>query len=146
MLITNLELTFLQRIYGGKYSNHQKSRIIAESQLIETYKNIRIQFEQMFCIEHKASRYSPPKMEITFKKLTTYMEHEKAHVFTPNRGSTYDIPEVMDKGMVMLLNQRSQPDTDLHIETESRHGDSNKWEDLGDEQEEVEDDGSLDLL
>lgn len=46
---------FYKRIYGGKYSNHQKSRIIAESQLIETYKNIRIQFEQMFCLEHKAS-------------------------------------------------------------------------------------------
>ncbi|KAF8193660.1 hypothetical protein BJ912DRAFT_848142, partial [Pholiota molesta] len=89
--------------HSRKYANHQKSRIIAKSQLIETYKNIRIQFEQMFCLEHKSSRHSPPKMQITFKKLTTYMESQRAHIFTPNRDSEYSLPDVMDKGMTILM-------------------------------------------
>jgi hypothetical protein len=99
----------------------------------------------MFCLEHKSSRHSPPKMQVTFKKLTTYMEAQQAHIFTPNRDSEYSIPDVMDKGMTILMTRNP---VQLEDEREAELGDPefDEWADLGDEVEEVEDDGSLDLL
>ncbi|TFK37834.1 hypothetical protein BDQ12DRAFT_698959 [Crucibulum laeve] len=145
---------YIKRIYGGKYANHQKSRIIDESLLIEAYKNIRHQFEQMFCFEHRASRHSPPRMEITFKKLTKYMEEKKTYATVKGRNSAYSIPDIMSQGLDVLTTRahfdvevyaeslragEELEDEDVEVEVE------NEWSELADGQEEVEDDGSLDL-
>ncbi|KAF9471647.1 hypothetical protein BDN70DRAFT_869092 [Pholiota conissans] len=127
---------YIKRIYGGKYSNHQKERIIAESPLIETYKNVRMQFEHMFCLEHKTSRHSPPKMELTFKRLMQYMKDNNTNSFVPGRDSAYCIPDTMDKGIDIMRLREGQVESDLQL-----GGD----DELGDEMEEVEDDGSLDV-
>jgi hypothetical protein len=130
-----------KRIYGGKYSNHQLERIIAESPLIETYKNIRRQFEQMFCLDHKTSRHSPPKMTLTFQKLTEYMKNEKAHESVRERETEHTILDIMTKGLELIQIRGAR--AKLPIDSDDTN--ISEWEELGDEIEEVEDDGSLDL-
>ncbi|KAJ3551068.1 hypothetical protein NMY22_g24 [Coprinellus aureogranulatus] len=93
---------YIKRIYSGKFSNRKKSRMIQESVLIEVYKNVRIQFEKCFCLDNKTIRHSPPQMRNTFKSLGKYMQKERAHRFTPRRGSKYSIPDVRGKGMKVM--------------------------------------------
>jgi hypothetical protein len=92
-----------QRIYGGKFSNHTKTRILKQSPLIEMFKNTRIQFEKMFTLEHRTIRHSPPRLQKTFNKLANYMTTNDANVFVPGRVATYSIPDVMGKGMHVFL-------------------------------------------
>jgi len=102
-----------------------------ESALIEVYKSIRVQFEQMFCLEHKTIRHSPPKMKNTFDKLGEYMQKESTHTEVKGRAAQ-SIVDAMAKGMHMAM-------------TGNPPGGSGAGE-LDDEEaeQEVEDDGSLD--
>lgn len=103
-----------------------------ESALIEVYKNIRIQFEQMFCLEHKTVRHSPPKMKNTFDKLGDYMQKEKTQIEVKGRAA-YNIVDAKAKGMHMTMTGHAPG------ATSSTSGSS----DLGDDAEqdvEVEDD------
>ncbi|KAF8985862.1 hypothetical protein BDQ17DRAFT_1402417 [Cyathus striatus] len=88
---------YIKRIYGGKYSNHTKTRILRESAFIEVFKNIRIQFEQMFCLKHKTTRHSPPNMKATFSKLQRFLQKNKTCVSVPGRKSKCCLPDVMMK-------------------------------------------------
>ncbi|KIJ96063.1 hypothetical protein K443DRAFT_107777 [Laccaria amethystina LaAM-08-1] len=124
---------YIKRIYGGKFSNHTQERIMKESALIEVYKNIRIQFEQMFCLEHKTIRHSPPKMKNTFDKLGEYMQKESTHTEVIGR-TAHNIIDAMAKGMHMAMTG--------HAPGGSGSSDSGE---LGDDAEEVDDDGSLDV-
>jgi hypothetical protein len=123
-----------QRIYGGKYSNHQKPRILKESPLIEIYKNTRIQFENMFGLDNKTMRHSPPKMKLTFAKLMEYMAKENANSVIPGRRTQYQIPDVMGEGInsFMMDKMRSGIDDDIIMMDAAEDG-------------EVEDDGDLDV-
>jgi hypothetical protein len=104
-----------------------------ESALIEVYKSIRIQFEQMFCLEHKTIRHSPPKMKNTFNKLGEYMRKESTHKEVKGRAAN-SIVDAMAKGMHMAMTG--------HAPGGSGAIDSGE---LGDDVEEVDDDGSLDV-
>jgi hypothetical protein len=123
-----------QRIYGGKYSNHQKPRILKESPLIEIYKNTRIQFENMFGLDNKTTRHSPPKMKRTFAKLMEYMAKEKANSVIPGRRTQYRIPDVMGEGInsFMMDKMRSGIDDDIIMMDAAEDG-------------EVKDEGDLDV-
>jgi hypothetical protein len=112
--------------------NHQISRIIAESPLLEVYKNTRIQFEQMFCLDHKTTRHSPPKMELTFKRLGDYMRKEMTNEEVKGRDGI-TIIDAMSVGMHNAMSGKIAGDSD---------GDDIE---IADEMEEVEDDGSLDV-
>ena len=94
----------------------------------------------MFCLDHKTSRHAPPKMQITFKKLTMYMEKEKANVFVESRDSGYSVPDMMEKGISILMTRGAR-----QIDAGDVASEDPEFADLGDEMEEVEDDGSLDL-
>lgn len=101
-----------------------------ESVLIEVYKSIRVQFEQMFCLEHKTIRHSPPKMKNTFDKLGNYMRKESTHTEVKGR-ATQSIVDTMAKGMHMSM-------------TGNPVGESGAMGDLdNDAKQEVEDDGTL---
>ncbi len=102
-----------------------------ESALIEVYKSIRVEFEQMFCLEHKKIRHSPPQMKNTFDKLGEYMRKESTHTEVKGRAAR-GIVDAMGKGMHMSM-------------TGNPPGGSGAVE-LDDEEakQEVEDDGSLD--
>ncbi|KAF7421190.1 hypothetical protein PC9H_011710 [Pleurotus ostreatus] len=124
---------YIKRIYGGKYSNHSKSHIISQSQLIEVFKDTRIQFEKMFCLDHKTTRHSPPKMVRTFKVLAKYMEREKVNEKVPGRKTKYRIPNVVGEGLAIVYRRHVQG--------------SQAGIDNGDEEEliELQDDGGIDV-
>ncbi|KAI0687265.1 hypothetical protein C8Q76DRAFT_635469 [Earliella scabrosa] len=60
---------YIKRIYGGQFSNRTKRRILRQAALIGVYKAIRISFENMFALNHRTYRHSPPKLEKTIRKL-----------------------------------------------------------------------------
>ncbi|KII86190.1 hypothetical protein PLICRDRAFT_114375, partial [Plicaturopsis crispa FD-325 SS-3] len=115
--------------------NQTKARIIKESPLIEVYKNTRIQFERMFCLDHRTIRHSPPRMRRTFELLAAYMRNSQTNTYVRGRKSAYSVPDAMEKGMHAMM-------TAVHLS----RGDDGEWVDVLDEDElEVEDDGDLDI-
>lgn len=132
---------YLQRIYGGQYSNHTKNRILEESPLIELYKNTRIQVENIFHLDHRTTRHSAPDMTTTFKMLTAYMEKHKTNELVPGCRSPYPVPDAAAQGMHLML-------TTGQLVGASSDADDG-WEDLDEEEQDVEqevgDDGGLDI-
>ncbi|KAF8900874.1 hypothetical protein CPB84DRAFT_1815332 [Gymnopilus junonius] len=108
-----------------KYLNHQKARILDESPLLE-----------MFCLEHKTTCHSPPKMKVTFAKLSTYMVEHNSNMFVAGQKTKYIVPDTMGKGLQAMV-----------FEKENRNemmGDG-ETEDQDDEADVIDDDGSLDV-
>ncbi|XP_006463783.1 hypothetical protein AGABI2DRAFT_74833 [Agaricus bisporus var. bisporus H97] len=94
---------YIKQIFGGSGSNHTVDRMIAASPLIEVYKDIRGQFEQMFCLTHRTSRHSPPKMKVTFAKLQRYMEKQQANEFIMGRNAEHVLMDTIQVGMTKLM-------------------------------------------
>ncbi|EKM74240.1 hypothetical protein AGABI1DRAFT_95779, partial [Agaricus bisporus var. burnettii JB137-S8] len=94
---------YIKRIFGGSGSNHTVDWMVEASPLIEVYKDVREQFERMFCLTHKTSRHSPPKMRLTFKKLRKYMEKYEANEFIPGRESKHSLMDTMQIGITKLM-------------------------------------------
>ena len=86
----------------------------------------------MFCLEHKTTRHSPPKMELTFKRLGEYMQKEKTNEEVEG-GDGVEIVDAMSIGMHNAMSGKIVGDYDV------------EESDIVDEMEEVEDDGSLDI-
>ncbi|KAH6893857.1 hypothetical protein BKA70DRAFT_1118495, partial [Coprinopsis sp. MPI-PUGE-AT-0042] len=122
---------YTKRIYGGQYSNRTIDRMIKLSPLIEIHKKIRIQFEKMFCLLHKTTRHSPPKMEKTFEKLLKYMLDHKATEFKAGRKTAFEINDMMSHGFSVVQLGKFAPDVDSMDEEA--------------QEPEVVDDGSLDV-
>ncbi|EKM77433.1 hypothetical protein AGABI1DRAFT_130514 [Agaricus bisporus var. burnettii JB137-S8] len=94
---------YIKRIFGGLGSNHTVDRMVEASPLIEVYKDVRIQFEQMFCLTHKTSRHSPPKMKLTFRKLQKYMEKYDTNIFIPGRETQNSLIDTNEIGTTKLM-------------------------------------------
>ncbi|KZT73987.1 hypothetical protein DAEQUDRAFT_660790, partial [Daedalea quercina L-15889] len=94
---------YIKRIYGGRFSNRTKQRITKESMLIETFKKVRISLEEMFALEHRTFKHSPPKMQQTFRKLANYMRNVNTHAMVPGRKSTYSIADAWEMGMLKMF-------------------------------------------
>lgn len=94
---------YIKRYYGGKDSNHSVDRMVEQSPLVEIYKDIRVQFEQMFCLTHKTTSHSPANMSLTFTKAMTYMQKHQANEFIAGRSSEYEITDMRTKGMTKLV-------------------------------------------
>jgi len=92
-----------QAVKGGEFSNYQKNRIIAESPLIEIYKNIRLQLEDMFVLEHHTIQHSPPEMKRTFEVLRNYMRKNNATKHISGRKAKYSVPDTMAHGMHIIM-------------------------------------------
>lgn len=151
---------YIKRYHGGKDSNHTIDRMIELSPLIEIFKDVRAQFEQMFCLEHKTSRHSPAKMSLTFAKVERHMEKHHTNEFIPGRGSEYEITDMASIGMTKLIvaidkaREKQKRDTEhldaLEKTTTAREQGTGIEEDAVEEPEEddnvdfgIEDDGSL---
>ncbi|KXN80720.1 hypothetical protein AN958_08182, partial [Leucoagaricus sp. SymC.cos] len=93
-------------IYGGHYSNNQKSRILKESTLIEVYKANRWQLESMFSLSQKATKHAQLDMTDTFQQLSIYMETHKTNEIVLGRGTKYVIPDMMGKGMHIAMSDK----------------------------------------
>ena len=114
---------------GGEGSNYQKERIIKESPLIEVYKNIRLQLQDMFQLSNQTSRHSLPDMTETFAILGRYMREHKAFVDVPGRTAKYTVPDAIADGLSVLLSSDTFDDVEI-------------TGDMDDEQE-VDDEGDL---
>lgn len=99
---------YIKRIFGGSGSNHTVDRMIDASPLIEVYKNVRKQFERMFCLIHKTGRHSAPKMERTFERLRKYMEYHKTNHFIAGRGSENLLSDIIQVGLTRLTSAVEQ--------------------------------------
>lgn len=93
---------YIKRIFGGSGSNHTVNQMIEASPLIEVYKDIRQQFEDMFNLTHKTSRHSPPNMKLTFQKLREYMEKYNSNDFIRGRDATQNLVNTMGIGIAKL--------------------------------------------
>lgn len=97
------DATERQRIYAGRSSNHTKGRILKQSPLIEVFKNIRISLENMFALQHRTYKHSPPRLERTFRKLACYMQNTEAHTMIPGRKSAYIVADTAEVGKYKLF-------------------------------------------
>ncbi|EPS93457.1 hypothetical protein FOMPIDRAFT_24388, partial [Fomitopsis schrenkii] len=78
--------------------NHTKQRILKQSPLIEVFKNIRISLENMFALEHRTYKHSPPRLQQTFRKLARYMENTNTHAMIAGRKSSYTVADASESG------------------------------------------------
>lgn len=102
----------------------------------------------MFCLEHKTTRHSAPRMEATFQKLTNYMAKNRAHEKVANRHG-YAVPDMMGKGVHLMMTRGNSTheagtNTDLDCQMAGIEDDEEDWGTLPDDLE-VGDDGSLDV-
>ena len=81
-------------------------------------------------------------MKLTFKRLGAYMQKHQANIHKPGRTTKYIIPDIMGKGMhIMMTTKLSMESTDN--EDDVGRMDIENWGLT--EEIEVEDDGSLDV-
>lgn len=72
-------------------------------------------------------------MQKTFSKLGEYMRKERANSYVAGRTSMYSTPDVMGKGMHIMMTKKVVKEDDM------------EWEGLADDDGEVDDDGDLDV-
>jgi hypothetical protein len=77
--------------------------MVEESPLIEIYKDIHIQFEEMFCLDHKTSQHSPANMMLMLRKVMKYMDHHNVNKFISKWGSEYEITDLNSIGIAKLM-------------------------------------------
>lgn len=102
-----------KRVYGGKFSNHTKARIIKESCLIELYRRIRIDVEEMFLLENQTNNHSLPDMHDTFSKLAWYIEKEDVNEFIRGRKAKYTVPNAIGEGMDKMFGLSRKVDSSV---------------------------------
>ncbi|KAH9911456.1 uncharacterized protein B0H18DRAFT_1128681 [Fomitopsis serialis] len=94
---------YIKQIYGGQFSNRTKCHIMKESALVEVFKNIRISLEDMFALEHRTYKHSPPKLQHTFRKLARYMQNTKTHSMIAGRTSSYTMVDASETGLLKMV-------------------------------------------
>ena len=114
--------------------------MLKESPLIEIFKNVRISLEDMFALDHRTFKHSPPVLAQTFHKLLKHMKETRAHEPVPGRKSAYCIPDAMEEGLVKLMETRLSSNASTGAQDSERDGG-----DIGGVPDEVNgDDGDLD--
>ncbi|XP_006457028.1 hypothetical protein AGABI2DRAFT_78952 [Agaricus bisporus var. bisporus H97] len=131
--VIELNNLYIKRIHGGQYSNRSVERMIKESPLIETYKDIRRQLEDMFCLGRTTTHHSPTDMKSTFDRLAEYLIKEKTNEYIQGREAEHEVKDMMAEGLQKI----AMGETNL--------AKNNETEDLETVELEVEDDGTLDL-
>lgn len=131
--VIELNNLYIKRIHGGQYSNRSVERMIKESPLIETYKDIRCQLEDMFCLGRTTTHHSPTDMKSTFDRLAEYLIKEKTNEYIQGREAEHEVKDMMAEGLQKI----AMGETNL--------AKNNETEDLETVELEVEDDGTLDL-
>ncbi|OCH85843.1 hypothetical protein OBBRIDRAFT_814892 [Obba rivulosa] len=98
---------YTKQVYGGQFSNCTKCRILKESVLIQVYKRIWINFENMFMLHKYGYKHLKANMVLTFKKLVKHIEKKRTHEFVRGRTAAYVIPDAMDIGLQKLISAES---------------------------------------
>lgn len=85
---------------------------------------------------NKTTRHSAPKMEKTFAKVAAHLAEHRTQENVPGRSTKYSIPDYLATGQHMATTQEG-----IKIRGEDSSSD---WEDIDDDEEEVEELGDLD--
>lgn len=91
----------------------------------------------MFHLDHRTTRHSAPDLAVTFKILQTYMEKNATNEYKPGRTTPYNIPDAAANGMHLMSTEAAYPkvgEDGLDLD-----------EDEADVEQEVGDDGELDI-
>lgn len=95
-------------IFGGSFSNYTKERVIAESPLIEVYHSCHANIERNFQLGGLTTRHTPADMKRTYRVLVEYMEQHATNEYQAGRTTSYPIPDVLNKGLTLLLHAQTQ--------------------------------------
>lgn len=113
--------------------------MIKESALIEVYKTVRAQFEDMYCLNQRTTSHTAPSMKNTFRRLRAHMQENRYHVFIRGRKSSYHAQDMMSKGMAIAMSKRLEAVFSDAMDVDS------EWAGLGDDMEVGEDGGDLEV-
>ncbi|KAG6875407.1 hypothetical protein C0992_003987, partial [Termitomyces sp. T32_za158] len=93
---------YTKAIHGGGSSNYTIERIIKESPLIQTYRDIKHTIEWNFMLTHLTTAHGETNMVKTFAELQKHLAARNTYKKQPGRQSAYVIPDAIDKGRMML--------------------------------------------
>jgi hypothetical protein len=89
-------------LFGGRYANYTKKRVIEESSLIDVYHSCHVNIERNFLLGGLTSRHTPPDMTRTYEALMKYMVIHGPNESRAGRTAAYIIPDIIMKGMTLL--------------------------------------------
>ena len=92
-------------IYGGEGSNYTKARILLESPLVLVFRSSHANFERNFHLSGLTSKHADKDMTKTYEDVLKYMRTVKPNEELPNRASKYNIPDILMKGILMLMEE-----------------------------------------
>lgn len=95
--------------FGGRGSCYTKERVIQESSIIEVYRSCHGNIERNFGITALTSRHTPPDLQKSFAKMAEHCRLNSTHEIVPGRGTAYSIPNMLDKGLHIMLNSIISP-------------------------------------
>ena len=123
-----------QAIFGGRYANYTKERVLTESSLIDIYHNCHTNIERNFLLSGITTRHVPPDLTTTYKVLRTYMRAHGSNEFKPGRKSFHAVDDMIAKGLGLWRDGMGIKDID---ETEKGEGEIEKDVDWEIEEEDV---------
>jgi hypothetical protein len=111
-------LTLYQADHGGSSSNRTVERIIKESPLVQTYRNARSAIDRNFALSHLTTRHGDPDMTKTFQELLSHISKQNPHKIIPGRTSAYSIPDILNKGRLLMSEATKQDDVGEEVAVE----------------------------
>ncbi|KIL57951.1 hypothetical protein M378DRAFT_87211 [Amanita muscaria Koide BX008] len=90
--------------HGGQGATRTVARMITESALIGTFKEINESIENNLLL-HASSAHGEPDMRRTFQEARRSLSGISPHVFVPGRKSMYCLPDMLNKGAELLRNK-----------------------------------------
>ncbi|KAJ3768390.1 hypothetical protein FB446DRAFT_792318 [Lentinula raphanica] len=129
--VVELNNLYLKRIYGGRFSNHTKQRIIKESPLIGVFKSARVLVNQIFRIGRHTTQHSGPNLKKTFRVIQDYLEENKLNENIVGRRTLHSLPNQIVQGQHLAMTTNPKPFRGERLEIVSDGDlDAHEWIDL----------------
>ncbi|KAM6490449.1 hypothetical protein JOM56_014122 [Amanita muscaria] len=90
--------------HGGQGATRTIKRMIAESALIGTFKEVNESIENNLLL-HVTSTHGEPDMRRTFHEVRRSLSESSPHTFVAGRKSMYSLPDMLNKGAELLRNK-----------------------------------------
>lgn len=78
------------------------ARIIQESPLVQTFRDTHSTIEKNFVLTHLTIAHADPDMTKTFEVVRRSYHERSVHDIQAGRGSTYCIPDMLDRGQELM--------------------------------------------
>ena len=77
---------------------------------MQTYRNARSVIDHNFALSHLTTRHGDSDMTKTFQELLSHISKQNPHKIVPGRTSTYSIPDMINKGRLLMSEVTKQDD------------------------------------